>query len=80
MAWFHRHRWVVRGVQNLQRITRHATLGEMSSPITEILERCDCGAIRTLTVDGTWSLEQMNPPPGQVEADKDFFRRLGVKI
>jgi hypothetical protein len=80
MMFWHRHKWKVAGAQLLQRITRHATLGEMKSPITEVLEICECGALRTLTLDGSWTLEQLQATPGQVEADKEFFRKLGVKI
>jgi hypothetical protein len=79
MFW-HRHKWKVTGAQHLDRVTRHVVLGEIKSPITEVLELCDCGALRTLTVDGHWSIEQLQPDPAKLEADREYFRKLGVKI
>ena len=79
MLW-HRHKWKVTGAVLMERTVRHSILGEMSSPITEVLQVCDCGMVRTITLDGHWTLEQLLPRPAQAEADKDFFRKLGVKI
>jgi hypothetical protein len=79
MFW-HRHKWKVTGAHQLANITRHLRLGEVHAPITEVLFVCDCGRVKTETLDGHWTMEQLQSAPTKAEADREYFRKLGVKI
>jgi hypothetical protein len=79
MSWFHQHRWTVTGSHMMMR----GPFGidpSRATPITEVLLVCSCGKVKTLTLDGHWTLEQLQPAPGTAEADREFFRKLGVKL
>jgi hypothetical protein len=76
MFW-HRHKSKVTGVYPLERVTH---CSGARCPVTEVLLVCDCGAFETRVIDGHWTLEQLQPAPAKVEADREFFRKLGVKI
>lgn len=61
MGLFHWHRWTTIAVQRMfQRL--YELSGEKfgtDEPITEVLQRCDCGKLRTVTLAGHWTLEQV---------------------
>ena len=47
-------------------------------PVTEVLQVCGkCGMVRTVTLDGHWSLDQLTLYSSKT--DQDFLRKLGVK-
>jgi hypothetical protein len=75
MFW-HKHKWKVTGAQQLMR----GYADKMNTPCTEVLMVCDCGIFQTRCIDGHWTLEQLQPAASAAEADKDFFRKLGVKL
>lgn len=77
MSWFHKHAWKATGVTPLNR--GNAYKSDVICPITEVLMVCDCGDIKTVCLDGTWTLEQLQPKSGPV-ADAEFFRKIGVKL
>lgn len=56
-----RHRWKSVSVQHLSYATN--TGGDWKSwpkkPVTEVLQRCECGHLRTVTLDGEWALEEV---------------------
>lgn len=80
MAWF-RHKYMVAGAQQMLRCNRHISLGEINTPITEVLFVCQsCGKTMTQTLVGHWTLDQLQPRPMGVTADREFFRKLGVKL
>jgi len=75
----HEHDWVVRGAHQLFRVrTYHGipiTPIEEGAPITEVLYRCDCGAVETGTEEGHWTFEQLSGVAGSgetIEADEEF--------
>jgi hypothetical protein len=78
MMFWHKHRWVATGAYPM---LMHTILAgqQITHPITEVLLVCDCGHLKTVTLDGTWALEQLQPAPSKAEADDEFFRKLGVK-
>lgn len=83
MNWFHRHRWRVRGAQQLQRTTTSysgAVTGQC--PITEVLLVCDCHTVKTICLDGHWTMEQLVPKTAANSAkdDQAFLRKLGVDL
>lgn len=53
-------------------------MGNVQSPITELLLVCPCGRIKTETLDGHWTLEQLQANPAQAEADELFLRKIGI--
>ncbi len=81
MSWWHKHRYKVTGAMQLQRETQTILLTQkIICPVTEVLMVCECGFIKTACLDGHWTLEQLQPQPGGVTADSEFFRKLGVKL
>ena len=76
--FLHWHKFEVRGVHMMQRVV-YGPLGEMASPITEVLLVCvKCGWMVTRELDGHWTLEQLQQ--GAKDGDADFFRKMGVKL
>lgn len=75
----HVHAWKVTGVHQLQRVTYLLQQREIVCPVTEVLGVCDCGEVNTCTLDGHWTLEQLQPHPAQPATDAEFFRQMGVK-
>jgi hypothetical protein len=51
-------------------------LTEVRTPVTEVLMVCACGDVKTIQLEGHWTLEQMTP---EDKMDKEFLRKLGVK-
>ena len=41
---------------------------------------CACGEAKTITLDGHWTLEQLQPQQSKNKADIEFFKKLGVKL
>lgn len=62
----------------LERVWFDACMGKHACSITEILLVCDCGEVKTKTLDGEWTLEQLRV--GTSKTDKDFLGKLGVKF
>lgn len=62
MHWF-RHEWESIAVDHLEQFrTLHGVrIGDPSDdlPITKVLQRCACSDLRTITLDGSWTLEQV---------------------
>jgi hypothetical protein len=58
-----RHQWVSIAAQRLERdyFNRHGDKVGSPEPITEVLQRCPCQRLRTVTLDGVWTLGQINP-------------------
>lgn len=60
----HFHQWISIAAQSLRQfkwsaLTRQV-LDDEGSPITEVLQRCSrCDNLRTITLDGTWTIEQI---------------------
>lgn len=79
MNWFHRHRYTITGAHQMERVHRKKDLGEVHTPITEVLMVCSCGAVKTLELDGSWTLSQLQPAQ-QTEGDREFFRKIGLKL
>jgi hypothetical protein len=77
MFW-HRHKWKVTGAQLLYRF--YGEERDIRCPITEVLLVCDCAGVKTETLEGHWTLEQLQPASGKAEADKEYFRKMGVKL
>lgn len=77
--FFHRHKWKVTGAQQLFR-TNSAQPERHGTPVTEVLIVCECGAFQTRCIDGHWTLEQLQPDKAKAEADREYFRKLGVKL
>lgn len=76
MKWFHRHRWTVTGVTRINRYNVHAP-ALPPWPATEILQLCACGDCRVKTLDGIWSLDQLQP---LTSSDKETMKRMGIKL
>lgn len=57
------HRWVsvAADLMSYQHYNRR-TMQEFGNPepITEVLQKCSCGKVRTVTLDGHWTLAQIN--------------------
>jgi hypothetical protein len=75
MGWFHQHRWRITGVHHLQR--HFMNWPGMVMPITEVLRVCECGEVSTTTLEGTWTLEQLQMKVAAKDAE--FLHNLGVK-
>lgn len=76
------HHWKVTGAE-LMRYVATSPMGVTTidkGPCTEVLMVCDCGKVKTICVDGHWTLEQLQPALTRAEADKEWFRKLGVKV
>lgn len=58
---FHRHRWVSIAAQKMQQWYESALLSHVSGAedITKVLQRCECEKLRTITLSGHWTLEQV---------------------
>jgi len=60
---FHRHKWEVTAVQLMYEAwftPRDGTQVGPDSPATEVLRSCSqCGKLRTTTLSGHWTLEQV---------------------
>jgi hypothetical protein len=65
MKWFHFHKWVVTGVDQMGWVTYSINTRQpfgVPSPITEILYQCEvCHTHRTITLRGHWTLDQLKP-------------------
>jgi aspartokinase-like uncharacterized kinase len=72
-VWRHKHRWKVTGAAQLMWI-------QTKCPCTEVLLVCDCGEVKTENLTGHWELEQLLPQSAKGEADREFFRKLGVRL
>jgi len=62
MGLFHSHKWRPVASEKLvqQHFERRTGRAYPEEPITEVLQRCaECGAWRTITLDGYWSEEQL---------------------
>ena len=75
MKWFHRHHWTVTGVTAIRRYK--VNIPDSAWPGTEVLQVCDCGECRTVTLDGSWTLDQLQPT---TTLDKDTLKRMGIKL
>jgi hypothetical protein len=81
MSCWLKHEWQPRAVQSLQRITLPTRFsspeGLPACPITEVLLVCKhCGNLKTVCLDGTWTLEQVS---GE-KADQDFLKKMRVSL
>jgi hypothetical protein len=61
---FHRHEWKSIEVQHYAKgwlFTRGPSRGTktITGDITTVLQRCKCEQVRTIDIDGTWTLEQV---------------------
>jgi hypothetical protein len=75
MFW-HKHKWKVTGAHQLYR-----GVPEGRCPCTEVLMVCECGVVETRCLDGHWTLQQLQPSTAPTaQADREFFRKLGVKL
>lgn len=64
MKLWHRHQWVSTATYQLFDCLVNRVTGEEvgpPAPITEILQRCECGAVRT-TTSGHWDLADLVGP------------------
>ena len=75
MKWFHRHRWTVTGVTLIRRF--NMAYPKYTWQTTEVLQVCACGNCRTKTLDGVWSLDQLQP---LTSSDKETMKRMGIKL
>lgn len=78
MAFWHKHRWKVNGAQPMFGTNHYYP--EIRKPITEVLLVCSCEQVKTICLDGHWTLEELKPKPTEKEADREFFKKLGVKL
>lgn len=77
MTWFHCHRWTVTGVTMIRRY--NSRFPERTWPATEVLMVCDtCGDCQTKTLDGEWTLAQLQP--AITTSDKDTLKRMGIRL
>ena len=81
MTWFHYHRWKLNAVQHAQRVTIDRTTGQRHNmgDATRLLLVCDCGKAMTRTIDGTWTISELQPKPFTADVDQDFLRSLKIK-
>ena len=49
MRLFHRHRWHISGV----------SVDRVNQQFTDVLKRCDCGALTTQHLSGIWRLDEL---------------------
>jgi len=81
MKFWHQHGWKVTGAQQMESVHSMIVAAHtVRSPITEVLMVCDCGQLKTITLDGHWTVQQLQPAPTKADADREFFRKLGVKL
>jgi hypothetical protein len=75
MNWFHHHRWTVTGVTPIRRFV--VEFPDRVWHATEVLQVCACGDCRTKTLDGEWTLDQLEP---YNSSDKETAKRMGIKL
>jgi len=82
MLWFHQHQWRLQGASEMVFTTFRSNGAQVggTSPITELLEVCACGASRTRTLAGHWTMEQLTPNKDAPLTDDDFLKKLKVKV
>lgn len=66
--WFHRHKFEPVAVNQWSKKTP-LYIGSVGFPMTSLLERCKCGARRTSTLDGHWTLEALARSMGADERE-----------
>jgi hypothetical protein len=74
MNWFHHHQWTITGITPVRGY--HLSSPERTWPATSVLQVCDCGEVRTSTLTGAWTLEQLQP----IASDKEIAKKMGIKL
>lgn len=81
MTWFHHHRWKLNAVQHCQSfvVDRESGKRHCLGDVTRLLLICECGKAKTATIDGTWTINELQPKDTATDFDKTFMRSLNIK-